>query len=75
VTKECGFDIELGGYSIELSSSSIEQRLDFLDLIESSSLKAEAIRAQQGVIERYTLDNYRAKMKKYLTELLKTEAN
>lgn len=75
VTKECGFDIELGGYSIELSSSSIEQRLDFLDLIESSSLKVEAIRAQQGVIERYTLDNYRAKMKKYLTDLLKTEAN
>lgn len=70
VTKECGYDVDAGGFLIELSADSIVSTLDKLDALTSEELKLMSLAVQDAALSRYTLANYTQKMNQHLQSLL-----
>lgn len=69
VTKECGYDIDGAGFTIELNTEDIVRQLNELETIDLVVLKQMAATAQNSAIARYTIENYTLQMSKYLRDI------
>ncbi|MFQ2004959.1 glycosyltransferase [Aeromonas veronii] len=73
VTNECGYDVDGNGFTVQLSVSDIQHKLDEIVGYDPILLKEISIKSQQQVIERYTLDNFKDKMAALINELVNKE--
>ncbi|HFQ5315995.1 TPA: glycosyltransferase [Vibrio vulnificus] len=73
VTDESGFDTNGNGFKIELNAESIAKVMSMINELSSDTLKQMSLDVQIKTLRRYTIENYKNNMRRYLKEILSHE--